>query len=91
MELHHQCDDVSLASSSVMTGSVCDKAKTESVCGQSKTLNCDELATIATTGQGIVLPAKTDLPRRTTGRILNLKKFCETCDDLVPIRHKCIT
>ena len=72
MELHHQCDEVPLASSPVMTGSVCDKAKTESVCGQSKTLNCDELATIATTGQGIVLPAKTDLPRRTPGRILNL-------------------
>ena len=40
--------------------------------------------------QGIVLPAKTDLPRRTPGRILNLKKFCETCDDLVSISHKCI-
>ena len=91
MELHHQCDDVPLASSSVMTGSVCDKAKAEYICGQSKTLNCDEAATIATTGQGIVLPAKTDLPRRTPGRILNLKKFCETCDDLVPTRHKCIT
>ena len=63
MELHHQCDEVPLASSPVMTGSVCDKAKTESGCGQSKILNCDELATIATTGQGIVLPAKTDLPR----------------------------
>ena len=91
MELHHQCDEVPLASSPVMTGSVCDKAKTESGCGQSKILNCDELATIATTGQGIVLPAKTDLPRRTPGRILNLKKFCETCDDLVSISHKCIT
>ena len=91
MELHHQCDEVPLASSPVMTGSVCDKAKTESVCGQSKTLNCDELATIATTGQGIVLPAKTDLSRRTPGKILNLKKICETCDDLVSISHKCIT
>ena len=53
-----------------------------------KTVNCDEVASIATTGQGLVL--KTDLPK-TPGRILNLKKFCETCEGLVPIRHKCIS
>ena len=87
MEPHHQCDDIPLASSSGMTGSVCDQAKTESVCEQS--VNCDELATVATTGQGIVLPAKTNLPSRTPGRILNMKKICEKCKYLVPIRHKC--
>ena len=36
------------------------------------------------------LPAKTD-PPKIPGRILNMKKFCETCDVLVPIRHKCQT
>ena len=79
MEPCHQCDDVPLASSSVAT---------DSDYGQSKTVNCDEVASIATTGQGLVL--KTDLPK-TPGRILNLKKFCETCEGLVPIRHKCIS
>ena len=92
MEQHHQCDgdNVPLASSSGKTDSVCDKAKTEFICGQSNTLNCDESATAATTGQGIFLPAKTDLARRTPGRILNMKKFCDTCDDSVSIKHKCI-
>ena len=82
MEPFHQCDDVPLASSSGMA---------ESVCEQSKPLNCDESASIATTGVGKASDAKSTPPRN-PGRILNLKKFCETCEGLVPInKHKCIT
>ena len=77
----HQCDDVPLASSSGMT---------DSVCGQPKPVICDDLTSIDTTGEGSVPPAKTDPPKY-PGRIMNMKKFCETCEGVVPIRHKCQT
>ena len=88
----HQCDDVPLASSSGTNDGLCDMAKTLSDCAtsceMSKTVNCQELASMATTGQSTAMPAKPD-PPRLPGRILNMKKFCETCDCLVSIRHKC--
>ena len=86
MTLDHQCEElISSCVTSVNCGSkppVTDLSKSLGACSESE---------LSDDGQGIVLPAKTDLPRRTPGRILNLKKFCETCDDLVPISHKCIT
>ena len=86
MTLDHQCEElISSSVTSVNCGSkppVTDLSKSLGACSESE-LSYD--------GQGKVLPAKTDLPRRTPGRILNLKKFCETCDVLVPISHKCIT
>ena len=84
----HQCDDVPLASSSGTNGLLCDVAKTLPACDVSKTVNCEESASMATNGQSTFKQTKTDSPR-IPGRILNLKKFCETCDCLAPIRHKC--